>query len=95
MPISSTQVSKSQVSNQEDLFRDVSQNSLFIGKLISDYLTANPGWHSKETILTATNFPEKKWSVTISDLLEAGKIERIGEKRGARYKSNATLESPE
>jgi hypothetical protein len=95
MPISSTQISKSQVSNQEDLFRDVSQNSLFIGKLISDYLTANPGWHSKETILTATNFPEKKWSVTISDLLEAGKIERIGEKRGARYKSNSTLESPE
>ncbi len=57
------------------------------------FLQAHPGWHGKDSILTATGFPENLWTVAIKDLLESGQVERQGEKRGARYRIRDTYES--
>jgi hypothetical protein len=53
---------------------------------IIEFLRANPGWHSKDEILTATGFPDNRWSVTIRELLDSGQVNRQGEKRGAKYR---------
>lgn len=56
---------------------------------IVNYLNANPGWHSKDAILTATGFPENRWNVTIRQLLDSGQVQRQGEKRGAKYQASS------
>lgn len=52
---------------------------------IIEYLRANPGWHSKDDILTTTGFPDTRWNVAIRELLDSGEVIRQGEKRGAKY----------
>jgi hypothetical protein len=53
---------------------------------ISEYLRSNPGWHSKDEILTSTGFPENRWGVTIRELLDSRQVIRHGERRGAKYR---------
>ena len=53
---------------------------------IVEFLKANPGWHAKSDILTATGIADGQWNSTISDLIGGGRVERQGERRGARYR---------
>ncbi|WP_416546095.1 Eco57I restriction-modification methylase domain-containing protein [Limnohabitans sp. DCL3] len=53
---------------------------------VVEYLRANPGWHSKDGILTATGFPDNRWNVAIRELMDSGQVIRQGEKRGAKYR---------
>lgn len=53
---------------------------------ILGYLQAHAGWHGKAGILEATGVEASEWNAAIKELLEAGKVERQGEKKGARYR---------
>ena len=54
--------------------------------VIVEYLKAHPGWHAKSDILTATGITDGQWNTSINALLANGKVERKGERRGARYR---------
>ncbi|MFD1244485.1 BREX-1 system adenine-specific DNA-methyltransferase PglX [Paralysiella testudinis] len=54
---------------------------------ILDFLCANPDWHAKADILAATNITDSQWNTAISDLIAGSKVERQGERRGARYRA--------
>lgn len=53
---------------------------------IVDYLKAHPGWHGKSDILAATGITNGQWNSAIAELLADGRVERQGERRGARYR---------
>jgi hypothetical protein len=81
---------------QEDLFGADptvparTHQSVSASSAIVDYLRANPGWHSKDEILSAIDFPDNRWSYAIRELLDNGQVKRQGEKRGAKYRLAAT-----
>jgi len=50
------------------------------------FLKLNIGLHAKAEILAATGVPEGRWNAVIAELLVAGRVERQGEKRAARYR---------
>ena len=52
---------------------------------IAEHLKAHPGWHAKSDILAATGITDGQWNTAIADLIASGKVERQGERRGARY----------
>lgn len=54
---------------------------------IVEHLKARPGWHAKADILAATGITDGQWNAAIADLIERGRVERQGERRGARYRS--------
>lgn len=54
---------------------------------IAEYLKARPGWHAKADILAATGITDGQWNAAIADLIARGRVERQGERRGARYRS--------
>lgn len=54
--------------------------------VIVEYLKAHPGWHAKTDVLAATGITDGQWNVAISDLTSGGRVERQGERRGARYR---------
>jgi len=53
---------------------------------IVECLKAHAGWHAKSHIVAATGITDGQWSAAIADLIANGKVERQGEKRGARYR---------
>ncbi|HBO8828875.1 TPA: ATP phosphoribosyltransferase regulatory subunit [Pseudomonas aeruginosa] len=53
---------------------------------IVEYLKARPGWHAKSDILAATRITTGQWNAAASDLISSGRVEREGERRGARYR---------
>ena len=53
---------------------------------IAEHLRANPGWHAKSDIVAATGITDGQWNAAIAELIANGKVERQGEKRGARYR---------
>ena len=53
---------------------------------IVEYLKAHPGWHAKSDILATIGIPDGQWSISIAELISNGKVERQGERRGARYR---------
>lgn len=53
---------------------------------IVEYLKAHAGWHAKSDIVAATGITDGQWNAAIADLIAYGKVERQGEKRGARYR---------
>ncbi|HBO8906752.1 TPA: ATP phosphoribosyltransferase regulatory subunit [Pseudomonas aeruginosa] len=53
---------------------------------ILEFLVANQGWHAKSDILAAIGIADGQWNATIASLIAEGKVERQGEKRGARYR---------
>ena len=56
--------------------------------VVVDYLQRNPGWHGRQDIVTATG-TEDEWSSTIQDLVEQGRVERRGARRGTEYRIEA------
>ncbi|NPW37092.1 Eco57I restriction-modification methylase domain-containing protein [Pseudomonas aeruginosa] len=52
---------------------------------IAEHLKAHTGWHAKSDILAATGISDGQWNAAIANLIACGKVERQGEKRGARY----------
>lgn len=54
---------------------------------ILDFLSTRDGWHAKADILAATGITDGQWNTAIADLIASGKVERQGEKRGARYRA--------
>jgi hypothetical protein len=63
-------------------------------KAILGFLSAHDGWHAKTDVLTATSITDGQWNVAIADLIAGGKVERQGERRGARYRATTGLERP-
>ena len=53
---------------------------------ILGYLESKPGWHAKAEILAATGITDGQWNAAIAELIANGRVERQGEKRGARYR---------
>jgi type I restriction enzyme S subunit len=51
------------------------------------YLQAHAGWHAKSAVLEATGVDAGGWNAAIKGLMVAGKVERMGAKKGARYKA--------
>ena len=52
---------------------------------IAGHLRAHPGWHAKSDIVAAIGITDGQWNTAIAELIAGGKVERQGEKRGARY----------
>lgn len=52
---------------------------------IHNWLQAHPGLHARSAILAGTGVEATAWNAAIKALLEAGQVERQGEKKGARY----------
>lgn len=53
---------------------------------ILKFLRANTGWHGKSAILESSGVDAEEWNATIKQLLDEGKVERQGEKKGAKYR---------
>ncbi|MBS1943341.1 MAG: restriction endonuclease subunit S [Bacteroidetes bacterium] len=53
---------------------------------IHNWLQAHPGLHARSAILAGTGVAATAWNAAIKQLLEAGQVERQGEKKGARYR---------
>jgi hypothetical protein len=49
------------------------------------FLGARGGWHAKADVLAATGITDGQWNAAIADLISGGRVERQGERRGARY----------
>lgn len=54
--------------------------------VILGFLSAHAGWHAKADILAATGIKDGQWNAAIADLMTGSRIERQGERRGARYR---------
>ncbi|MBB5864993.1 type IIL restriction-modification enzyme MmeI [Xanthomonas sp. 3058] len=53
---------------------------------ILSFLSVQDGWHAKADVLAATGITDGQWNAAITDLITGGKVERQGERRGARYR---------
>lgn len=53
---------------------------------ILGFLSARDGWHAKADVLAATGITDGQWNAAITDLITSGRVEREGERRGARYR---------
>lgn len=55
------------------------------GKILTA-LALSSQWLAKGDVLAAAGITDGQWNAAISDLVSGGKVERQGEKRGARYR---------
>jgi hypothetical protein len=53
---------------------------------IVEYLNTNSGWHAKADVLAATGITDGQWNAAINDLIAGRRVERQGQRRGARYR---------
>jgi len=53
---------------------------------VLSFLGAHEGWHAKADVLAATGITDGQWNAAITNLISSGRVERQGEKRGARYR---------
>ncbi len=53
---------------------------------VVEYLKTHSGWHAKSDIVSAIDITDGQWSAAIAELIADNRIERQGEKRGARYR---------
>jgi hypothetical protein len=53
---------------------------------IVEYMKAHPGWHAKSDIVSAIGITDGQWHAAIAELIADNRIERQGERRGARYR---------
>lgn len=51
-----------------------------------NHLQTSIGWHAKADVLSATGISDGQWNSAVASLIADGKVERQGEKRGARYR---------
>ena len=61
-------------------------NSVTPATAILSFLNANDGWHAKADVLAATGITDGQWNAAIADLISGSRVERQGERRGARYR---------
>lgn len=54
---------------------------------ILSFLGAQDGWHAKADVLAATGITDAQWNTSIAELIADGKVDRQGERRGARYRA--------
>lgn len=54
---------------------------------ILSFLDAHDTWHAKADVLAATGISDGQWNAAITELIVSGRIERQGERRGARYRA--------
>lgn len=64
----------------------VSVESYRLADKIAAFLKSRRSWLSKSDILAYVDIPDGQWNAAINDLLARGKVERQGERRGARYR---------
>lgn len=57
-----------------------------VGEVL-DFLRSKGSWLAKGDILAATNISDGNWKPVIEGLIASGKVERQGERRGARYRA--------
>ena len=55
------------------------------------FLNTNDGWHAKTDVLAATCITDGQWNTAIAELIASGKVERQGERRGARYQATVSV----
>ena len=60
--------------------------------VILGFLSAHDGWHAKADVLAATSITDGQWNAAIADLIAVGRVERQGERRGARYRATTGVE---
>ena len=65
-------------------------NSATPATAILGFLSAHDGWHAKTDVLAATGITDGQWNAGIADLIADGRVERQGERRGARYRATGT-----
>jgi hypothetical protein len=53
---------------------------------ILGFMSAHEGWHAKADIVAATGIADGQWNTSIADLIAVGRVDRRGERRGARYR---------
>jgi hypothetical protein len=56
------------------------------------FLSVHGDWHAKADILAATGITDGQWNAAIADLIAGGRVERQGERRGARYRATTGVE---
>ncbi len=57
------------------------------GSAIVEFLKSHTDWHAKATIIAAIGITDNQWNAAITNLVTNGLVERQGERRGARYRS--------
>ncbi len=62
-----------------------------VAAAITGFLQAHPGWHARSAIVAGAGIVASAWNAAINALLEAGKVERQGAKKGARYRVTASV----
>ena len=53
---------------------------------ILKFLVSRAGWCTKANVLSATSLTDGQWNAAIAELIASGKVERQGERRGAKYR---------
>jgi len=61
------------------------QSQAYPAHAVVEYLKTHSGWHAKSDIVAAIGITDGQWNAAIADLIANGRVERQGEKRGARY----------
>ena len=61
-------------------------NGVTPATVILGFLDAHDGWHAKADVLAGTGITDGQWNTAIFELLSGGRVERQGERRGARYR---------
>jgi len=54
---------------------------------VLEWLRSHPGWNNPAAIKNALRLDRSTWNRAIRTLLDVGQIERIGEKRGTKYRA--------
>jgi hypothetical protein len=58
---------------------------------VLDWLRNRGGWHARADILSSIGIADGQWNAAIADLIASGKVERQGERRGARYRATVAV----
>ncbi|MBK8286459.1 MAG: hypothetical protein IPK97_17200 [Ahniella sp.] len=61
-------------------------DNLVPATVIINFLRERDNWQAKADVLAATGITDGQWNASITDLISSGKVERQGERRGARYR---------
>lgn len=55
---------------------------------ILSWLKSNPGWHGKSEVIEGSGCNPKEWLKAIKALLDEGRIEKKGQRRGTKYRAS-------
>jgi hypothetical protein len=66
-------------------------NGITPATAILGFLNTSNGWYAKTDVLAATGIKDGQWNTAIAELIAGGKVERQGERRGARYRATVAV----